>query len=75
MATENIDAHAKCPYYHKTRRRNTQRLEIVCEGIIDSTMLTTQWADEKYLYEHLYKYCCNQYSKCQIAEIINRKYE
>lgn len=75
MATENIDAYAKCPYYHKTRRRNTQRLEIVCEGIIDGTKLTSQWENEKYLYEHLKKCCCNQYNKCQIAEIINRKYE
>lgn len=74
MATENINAYVKCPFYIKTRRRNTQRMEIVCEGIIDGTKLTSQWTDERYLYQHLSKYCCAQYVKCQLAEILNGKY-
>lgn len=75
MATENILALIKCPFFVKLQRRQRRLNGIVCEGIIPNTLLLTKWENGDALTEHLDVCCCNQYMNCDLCKSLWKKYE
>ena len=71
VATSWAEANVKCPFYKYDDGKN----RIDCEGCTGSRttrVLFNTKADQK---RHLNGFCCGQYKKCPIAEMLNKKYE
>ena len=66
-----IDESVVCPFY-KWSNPNT----ICCEGIEKGTTLGNSFGSRTRLKEYMKSYCCdiNNYSKCTICALLNRKY-
>ena len=64
------DVSAKCPFY----QRNSER-KIVCEGIIEGSVTVQEFDKRSDKEAHRNKYCDNQYSRCKIYDILQKKYK
>lgn len=62
------DKNVKCPFY-----KNTDKKSIKCEGIF-SNFCINSFSDKEKARVHFTKYCCDDYKKCPVAEIIIKKY-
>lgn len=60
----------KCPYYLKE-----EGVKIHCEGVEDNTYIHLVFASAKIRRDYQLNKCCNNYNRCLIAAMNNRKWE
>ena len=66
----NESAYAKCPFYHK---ESPQR--VFCEGVVDNSSLTLNFADAQTCQDYRFKYCNDKYPDCPVNKMLMDKYK
>ena len=62
-----------CPFYKKDSREGHS---LTCEGgLRGSNAMTTRFDNNSVLAKQLRNYCCRDFSRCWLFQIIRRKYE
>lgn len=64
------DVSAKCPFYQRSSEKN-----IVCEGIIENSVSVQEFNKKSDREAYRNRYCNNQYSKCRLYDILEKKYK
>lgn len=70
--SEFLSGWVLCPFYKGIRTNNPM---IVCEGIMDGTLLHITFTYKNDMMEYAKEYCCDDYKKCQLADMLFSKYE
>lgn len=60
---------AKCPFYH-----NQEAWMVVCEGVSDGNTIHLCFGDSKRADEYRKEFCCGNYKKCIICQMLYGKY-
>ncbi len=64
------DKTVKCPFY---RERQREKKRIKCEGVVPGTTTQLTFRGDKRWY--MKDYCCKNYEKCRIYQMLDRKYD
>lgn len=70
-AQSHWTGYVKCPYY----RSDDGKSSIRCEGVTDASVLCQQYAKKADFTLQIKVFCCEHYKKCELYELLERKYE
>lgn len=65
----NESAYAKCPFYHKEAAQ-----KVFCEGVVDKSSLTLNFADAQGCQDYRFQYCNDKYKDCPVNKMLMTKY-
>jgi hypothetical protein len=65
-------ADALCPFYRSDEAR---RKRIVCEGLVDKSILALAFRKRNDYDTQLGVFCCEHYKKCEVYRMLMQKYE
>ena len=68
--SEYIASNIKCPFW---REKQNDKYRIKCEGITRNTTIQLTFRGDKNWY--IKDFCCKNYEKCKIYQMLNKKYE
>lgn len=66
----NESAYAKCPFYHKEAPQR-----VFCEGVVDKSSLTLNFADAQGCQDYRFQYCNDKYRDCPVNKMLMDKYK
>lgn len=71
---KDISAKAKCPFYAAAHDAdgNGNRPRISCEGVCEWSCIQNVFRDKKKFREYAEGYCCGNYRKCLINQMLER---
>lgn len=61
-----------CPFY---RTDNNRTKTVYCEGLVDLSGISLRYQRMEDYDIQMREFCCKHYRKCEIYEILMRKYE
>ncbi len=64
--------YVRCPYY---RREDRKLMQLKCEGMVEGTDLYQRFENLNSLLSHKERYCKSNFSRCPLAEALDRKYD
>lgn len=67
-----IQAEVVCPFYVTD---GNNRPYVRCEGIYDSTKLTTNFRNKKVKDEYMHRFCVSNYKDCKVCQLLSDKYK
>ena len=66
-----ISSNVLCPFYKNSIFKYQT---IYCEGVQDGTSTHLSFADKGRMKEYIKSFCCNDYQKCLISQMLYQKY-
>lgn len=66
-----MQVYVQCPFY----KFDDGKRRITCEGIIDDSSLALIYHNKADFDRQIGSYCCQSYTKCEVFELLNQKYE
>lgn len=75
MSNDTRNVKAICPYFQRTRRLETHRAEIICEGAIPEMENVVSFRGTTQMEEWMDKFCSTYaFNQCPHAQLISEKY-
>lgn len=65
-------ADVQCPFF---KFDDGKQKRIVCEGFVDKSSLALIYCRRRDYEKQLQVFCCEHYKKCEIYEVLMRKYD
>ena len=67
-----VDKRVICPFYKEVKLKNRY---IVCEGVVKKSSLILAFYKTNEMNKHIEEYCCRDYKKCIVCNMLFKKYE